>query len=110
MLLWKSNYERYSKDKNWCIKKESNFQRKNEKYISILIKKFLAIYNYLFQFLLESNQSIEDFQIIINNNLKKLDNENNDLIFYLVINDYNFNEEIIEQARFSLSVNTANTI
>ena len=76
----------------------------------ILIKAFLAIYHYLLPFLLESNQSIEDFQIIINNNLKKLDNENKDLIFYLVIKDYDFTEESIEQARFSLSVNTANTI
>ena len=76
----------------------------------ILIKTFLGIYHYLLPFLLESNQLIEDFQIIINNNLKKLDNENKDFIFYLVLKDYNFTEESIEQARFSLSVNTANTI
>jgi hypothetical protein len=76
----------------------------------ILIKSFLAIYHYLLPFLIESNQSIEDFQIIINNQMKKLDNDNQDLIFYLVIKEYNFTEEGIDQARFSLSVNTANSI
>lgn len=76
----------------------------------ILIKSFLAIYHYLLPFLIESNQSIEDFQIIINNQMKKLENDNQDLIFYLVIKEYNFTEEGIDQARFSLSVNTANSI
>ena len=76
----------------------------------ILIKSFLAIYHYLQPFLLESNQTIEDFQMIINNHLKKLENDDKELIFYLVIKEYNFNEEGIEQARFSLSVNTANSI
>ena len=76
----------------------------------ILIKSFLAIYHYLQPFLLKSNQTIEDFQTIINNNMKKLENDDKDLIFYLVIKEYNFNEEGIEQARFSLSVNTANSI
>ena len=76
----------------------------------VLIKAFLSIYHYLLPFLLESNQSIEDYQIIINNQMKKLDNDNKDLIFYLVIKEFNFDEEEIEQARFSLSVNTANSI
>ena len=76
----------------------------------ILIKSFLAIYHYLQPFLLKSSQTIEDFQTIINNNMKKLENDDKDLIFYLVIKEYNFNEEGIEQARFSLSVNTANSI
>ena len=76
----------------------------------ILIKTFLAIYHYLLPMLIESNQTIEDFQNIVNHNLQKLDNENKDLIFYLVIKDYKYNEESIEQARFSLSINTANTI
>ena len=76
----------------------------------VLIKAFLSIYHYLLPFLLESNQSIEDYQIIINNQMKKFDNDNKDLIFYLVIKEFNFDEEEIEQARFSLSVNTANSI
>ena len=76
----------------------------------VLIKAFLSIYHYLLPFLLESNQSIEDYQIIINNQMKKLDNDNKDLIFYLVIKEFNFDEEEIEQARFSLSVNMANSI
>ena len=76
----------------------------------ILIKTFLSIYHYLLPFLLESNQSIEDYQNIIKNQMKKLDNDNRDLIFYLVIKEFNFDEEEIEQARFSLSVNTANSI
>ena len=76
----------------------------------ILIKAFLAIYHYLQPFLLESSQSIENFQIIIKNQMKKLENDDKDLLFYLVIKEYNFNEEEIEQARFSLSINTANSI
>ena len=76
----------------------------------VLIKAFLSIYHYLLPFLLESNQSIEDYKIIINTQMKKLDNDNKDLIFYLVIKEFNFDEEEIEQARFSLSVNTANSI
>ena len=75
-----------------------------------LIKTFLAIYHYLLPFLIESNQTIEEYQIIINEKLKKLENDNKDLIFYLVIKEYNFTEEGIEQARFSLSINTANSI
>jgi len=76
----------------------------------ILIKAFLAIYHYLEPFLLESSQTIENFQIIIKNHMKKLENDDKDLLFYLVIKEYNFNEEEIEQARFSLSINTANSI
>ena len=76
----------------------------------ILIKAFLSIYHYLLPFLLESNQSIEDFQKIIKDQMKKLENDNKDLLFYLVIKEFNFDEEEIEQARFSLSVNTANSI
>ena len=76
----------------------------------ILIRAFLAIYHYLMPFLLESSESIEEFQIIINEHLKKLENDNNDLIFYLAIKDYNITEEVIEQARFSLSINTSNSI
>ena len=76
----------------------------------ILIKAFLAIYHYLQPFLLESSQTIENFQIIIKNHMKKLENDDKDLLFYLVIKEYNFNEEEIEQARFSLSINTANSI
>ena len=76
----------------------------------ILIKAFLAIYHYLQPFLLESSQTIENFQIIIKNQMKKLENDDKDLLFYLVIKEYNFNEEEIEQARFSLSINTANSI
>ena len=76
----------------------------------ILIKTFLAIYHYLLPFLLESNQTIEDYQLMINDKMKKLESDNKELIFYLVIKEYNFTEEGIEQVRFSLSVNTANSI
>ena len=76
----------------------------------ILIRAFLAIYHYLIPFLLESSESIEDFQIIINEKMKKLESDDKDLIFYLAIKDYNITEEVIEQARFSLSINTANSI
>ena len=76
----------------------------------ILIKAFLAIYNYLQPFLLESNPTIEDYQTIINQNMKQLKSDDENLLFYLVIKDYNFNEDVIEKARISLSVNISNTI
>ena len=76
----------------------------------ILIKAFLAIYHYLLPFILKSEQTIENFQSIIKSHLKKLTCDNQDLIFYLVIKEYNFSEEEIDQARFSLSINTANSI
>ena len=76
----------------------------------ILIKTFLAIYHYLLPFILDSEQNIETFQYIIKNNLSKLSCDNKNFIFYLIIKEYNFAEEEINQARFSLSVNTANSI
>ena len=76
----------------------------------ILIKTFLAIYHYLLPFILDSEQNIETFQNIIKNNMSKLTNDNKNFIFYLIIKEYNFTEEEINQARFSLSVNTANSI
>ena len=76
----------------------------------ILIKTFLAIYHYLLPFILDSEQNIETFQNIIKNNMSKLTNNNKNFIFYLIIKEYNFTEEEINQARFSLSVNTANSI
>ena len=76
----------------------------------ILIKTLLAIYHYLLPFLLDSEQTIETYQNIIKNNMPKLTCDNKNLIFYLIIKEYNFTEEEINQARFSLSVNTANSI
>ena len=76
----------------------------------ILIKTFLAIYHYLLPFLLNSEQIIEAFQNVIKKQMKKLTCDNKDLLFYLIIKEYNFTEEEIDQARFSLSVNTANSI
>ena len=76
----------------------------------ILIKTFLAIYHYLLPFLINSEQTIEAFQNVIKKQMKKLTCDNKDLLFYLIIKEYNFTEEEIDQARFSLSVNTANSI
>ena len=76
----------------------------------ILIKAFLAIYHYLLPFILNSEQTIEEYQTIIKNNMNKLKCDDEDLIFYLIIKEYNFSEEEIDQARFSLSINTANSI
>ena len=76
----------------------------------ILIKAFLAIYHYLLPFILNSEQTIEEFQNIIKVHMKELTCDNEDLIFYLIIKEYNFSEEEIDQARFSLSINTANSI
>lgn len=76
----------------------------------ILIKTFLAIYHYLKPFLLNSEQTIEEYQNIIKKHMKHLTCDNKDLIFYLIIKEYNFSEEEINQARFSLSINTANSI
>ena len=76
----------------------------------ILIKSFLAIYHYLEPFLLESEQTLEEYQKIIKNKMLKLKSDNKDLIFYLIIKDYIFTEEEIAIARFSLSINTASSI
>jgi len=76
----------------------------------ILIKTFLAIYHYLLPLLLDSEQTIETYQNIVKNEIPKLTCDNKNLIFYLIIKEYNFTEEEINQARFSLSVNTANSI
>ena len=76
----------------------------------ILIKAFLAIYHYLLPFILNSEQTIEEFQNIIKVHMKELTCDNEDLIFYLIIKEYNFSEEEIDRARFSLSINTANSI
>jgi hypothetical protein len=76
----------------------------------ILIKTFLAIYHYLLPLLLDSEQTIETYQNIVKNEMPKLTCDNKNLIFYLIIKEYNFTEEEINQARFSLSVNTANSI
>lgn len=76
----------------------------------ILIKAFLAIYHYLLPFILDSEQTIEEYQSIIKKHMKELTCDNEDLIFYLIIKEYNFTEEEIDQARFSLSINTANSI
>ena len=76
----------------------------------ILIKSFLALYHYLLPFILNSEPTIEDFQNIIKKNMSKLTCDDKDLIFYLIIKEYNFTEEEINQARFSLSINTANSI
>ena len=71
----------------------------------ILIKSFLALYHYLLPFILNSEPTIEDFQNIIKKNMSKLTCDDKDLIFYLIIKEYNFTEEEINQARFSLSIN-----
>lgn len=76
----------------------------------ILIKAFLAIYHYLLPSIINSEQTIEEFQNIIKAHMKELTCDNEDLIFYLIIKEYNFSEEEIDQARFSLSINTANSI
>jgi len=76
----------------------------------ILIKAFLAIYHYLLPSIINSEQTIEEFQNVIKVHMKELTCDNEDLIFYLIIKEYNFSEEEIDQARFSLSINTANSI
>ena len=76
----------------------------------VLIKAFLALYDYLYPFIINSESTIEEFQTIVKNNLKKLKCDNKDLIFYLIINDYNFSKEEIDQARFSLSINLAKSL
>ena len=76
----------------------------------VLIKAFLALYDYLLPLIINSESTIEEFQIIVKNNLKKLKCDNKDLIFYLIINDYNFSKEEIDQARFSLSINLAKSL
>lgn len=76
----------------------------------ILIKAFLAIYHYLLPSILNSEPTIEEYQNIIKTHMNQLTCDDEDLIFYLIIKEYNFSEEEIDQARFSLSINTANSI
>ena len=75
-----------------------------------LIRSFLGIYNFLAPSLIESNHSVEEFLSFVDNNLKKLKPDNEELLHYLFINDYNFIENEINEARFSLSSKFAKNI
>ena len=76
----------------------------------VLIKTFLALYDYLLPLIINSETTIEEFQKIIKKNLKEIKCDNKDLIFYLIIKDYNFSKDEIDQARFSLSINLAKSL
>ena len=75
-----------------------------------LIRSFLGIYNFLAPSLIESNHSVEEFLSFVDNNLKKLKPDNEELLHYLFINDYNFIQNEINEARFSLSSKLAKNI
>lgn len=76
----------------------------------ILIRSFLGIYNFLAPSLIDSEHSVEEFLSFVDNNLKKLKPDNEELLHYLFINDYNFIENEINVARFSLSSKFAKNI
>ena len=76
----------------------------------VLIKAFLALYDYLLPLIIDSETTIEEFQKIIKKNLKEIKCDNKDLIFYLIIKDYNFSKDEIDQARFSLTINLAKSL
>ena len=70
---------------------------------TILIKSFIAIYSCLSPILLKSKKTIENFKNIINNDLKNIKPDNDELINVLFIKEFNFNENYINEERFKFS-------
>lgn len=69
----------------------------------ILIKSFLALYQCLYPILIKSKRNIESFKSIIDNNLKQIKPDNDELINYLFIKQFNFDENYINEERFRFS-------
>ena len=76
----------------------------------IILKSFISIYCCVRQKLVSVPKNIENFQIIINEDIKRIGPESYDLIHGLVIKQYEFSEEFLNTARFGLSVQVAETL
>ena len=81
-----------------CLFLEGNF---------ILIKSFLALYACIAPVLLKSQRNIENFKKIIDVDLKNIKPDNEELINYLFIKQFNFSENYINEERFKYSTQIA---
>ena len=63
----------------------------------ILIKSFLALYQCLYPKLIKSKRNIESFKNIIDNDLMQIKPDNDELISYLFIKQFNFVENYINE-------------
>ena len=68
-----------------------------------LIKSFLALYACLSPILLKSQRNIENFKKIIDVDLKNIKPDNEELINYLFIKQFEFSENYINEERFKFS-------
>jgi hypothetical protein len=78
-----------------CLFLEGNF---------VLIKSILALYACLEPILVKSKRSIESFKKIIDCDLKNIKPDNDELINYLFIKTFDFDEEYINEERFTYSM------
>ena len=78
-----------------CLFLEGNF---------ILIKSFLALYACLEPIMLKSHRNIESFKKIIDVDLKNIKPDNDELINYLFIKQFDFDENYINEERFKYSM------
>ena len=69
-----------------------------------LIKSFLALYACLEPTLLKSQRNIENFKRIIDVDLKNIKPDNDELINYLFIKQFDFDENYINEERFKYSM------
>ena len=72
-----------------------------------LIKSFLALYACIAPILLKSQRNIENFKKIIDVDIKNIKPDNDELINYLFIKQFNFGENYINEERFKFSTQIA---
>ena len=78
-----------------CLFLEGNF---------VLIKSILALYACLEPILVKSKRNIESFKNIIDGDLKNIKADNDELINYLFIKTFDFDEAYINEERFTYSM------
>jgi len=71
---------------------------------TILIKSILALYACLEPILIKSKRNIENFKKIIDVDLKNIKADNDELINYLFIKQFDFDENYINEERFKYSL------
>lgn len=77
----------------------------------VLFQSFLAIYNYLSKIILSGEASIEFYNEIINNEIKKLNKNDEDFIYNLFFKfDKALSNNNFDEYRFDLSLKVADTI
>lgn len=70
---------------------------------TVLIKTFLALYYCIRKPLLTCKRDVEHFQMVITNDLRNVNNDNVEFITNLIIKQYEFTEDYLDQVRFNLS-------